>query len=346
MRITPRRPSAPMVVSSLALFVSLGGAGYAATGGNFILGQPNSATKSSSLSASVNNPALALTNTNTGASATGLALTVDPAKPPLTVNSSTKVTNLNADFLGGLHASSFLRKQAPLKLTGSVASDGVIAGTNTGSANGVQGISSSNTASGVYGENDGTGFGLAGRANSGGTGVYAEALGGGHAVTAVANDVLSAAISATNSSGAGPELHTSPFIEPMTVDSSVKVDNLNADYVDNASIVARVVTSPTPNTVIAFIPGFGHLFVNSCDHTTESFGWTDDGSGEAHVLSLDLANQGDGLGDGTLFGQTFPAHTRAWMQLSLSRSNAVAQITITAVASTCAFTAQGVVVPG
>src|SRR5437762_1357886 len=36
-----------------------------------------------------------------------------------------------------------------------------------GSLNGVEGVTASSTASGVYGENDSTGFGVAGRANDG-----------------------------------------------------------------------------------------------------------------------------------------------------------------------------------
>ena len=60
-----RRPSAPLVISLIALFVSLGGAGYAATGGNFILGQPNTASNTTSLTAPVANQALKLRNVST-----------------------------------------------------------------------------------------------------------------------------------------------------------------------------------------------------------------------------------------------------------------------------------------
>src|SRR4051812_42369153 len=44
--------SASMAVALLALFVALGGVGIAATGGNFILGVPNTATSPTELSAS------------------------------------------------------------------------------------------------------------------------------------------------------------------------------------------------------------------------------------------------------------------------------------------------------
>ena len=44
-----RRPSPAIVISLLALFIALGGAGYSATGGNFILGRSNSASSQSAL---------------------------------------------------------------------------------------------------------------------------------------------------------------------------------------------------------------------------------------------------------------------------------------------------------
>src|SRR5690242_6875406 len=177
-RFKPHRPSAPMVMSSLALFVSLGGAGYAATGDNFILGQANTATTASSLTAPVSgDKALQVTNTSTGTGSTALGLTAASGHAPFTVNSTTKVAKLNADALHGLDSTAFLRNRVPLSLTGSLASGGVIAATNTGTGNGVQGISNGTLEGGVYGENDAGGIGVFGRSNqSTGTGVYGEAL--------------------------------------------------------------------------------------------------------------------------------------------------------------------------
>jgi hypothetical protein len=108
MKRIKHRPSPAMVVALLALLVALGGVGVAATGGNFILGQSNGATSKSSLTAKINDRALAITNLNTGASATALGLNVAAGRPPLIVNSSTRVANLNADKLDGADASSFL----------------------------------------------------------------------------------------------------------------------------------------------------------------------------------------------------------------------------------------------
>jgi hypothetical protein len=81
-------------------------AAIAATGGNFILGQSNSATSTSGLSANLaSTPALDLANLGGGPAAsfrTGTAIA------PFTVNSNVKVAKLNADLVDGKHASAFL----------------------------------------------------------------------------------------------------------------------------------------------------------------------------------------------------------------------------------------------
>jgi hypothetical protein len=103
-RLTPS-----MIVSLLALFIALGTAGYAANGGNFLLGLFNSATQRTALTANFNGNAVELTNTSTGASATALKLTVAAGHPPMKVNTVTKVTNLNADYLDGIDSSGMTR---------------------------------------------------------------------------------------------------------------------------------------------------------------------------------------------------------------------------------------------
>jgi hypothetical protein len=90
------------VMATIAVFMVLGGTTYAATGGNFILGKPNSASSTTSLSAPVAGKALQVTNTSTGAGATGLGINVASGHSPFTVNSGTKVANLNADKLDGV----------------------------------------------------------------------------------------------------------------------------------------------------------------------------------------------------------------------------------------------------
>jgi hypothetical protein len=109
-RLPRHRPAPSMIVALLALFL-VGGAGYAATGGSFILGQANTASSPSSLTASINDRSLKLTNMNTGTGASVLGLNVVRGHPPFLVNSDTKVTNLNADKLDGFDSASFLKGQ-------------------------------------------------------------------------------------------------------------------------------------------------------------------------------------------------------------------------------------------
>jgi hypothetical protein len=96
------------MVGYIALFIALGGTAYAATGGNFILGMPNSASSKTSLSAPISDKVLRLTNTSTAAGATALGLSVGSGRPPFTINSATKVASLNADKLDGKDSSAFL----------------------------------------------------------------------------------------------------------------------------------------------------------------------------------------------------------------------------------------------
>jgi hypothetical protein len=93
------------VMATLAVFLVLGGTTYAATGGKFILGQPNTASSKSTLSAPIADKALTVTNNSTKAGATALGLNVASGHPPFRVNSPTKVANLNADQVDGLDGS-------------------------------------------------------------------------------------------------------------------------------------------------------------------------------------------------------------------------------------------------
>lgn len=93
-----RRPSHATVVAYLALFVAVSGAGgaaYAATGGTFVLGKSNYAGAATTLNRTTTGPAL--------------SLKVQPSSAPMAVNSTKKVTNLNADRLDGLDSSQFQR---------------------------------------------------------------------------------------------------------------------------------------------------------------------------------------------------------------------------------------------
>lgn len=97
------------VISTLALFLVVGGGTtLAATGGNFILGKPNTASSKSTLSAPISDKALQVANTSTGTGATALGLSVASGHAPFTTNSGTKVANLNADKLDGKDSSGFV----------------------------------------------------------------------------------------------------------------------------------------------------------------------------------------------------------------------------------------------
>lgn len=101
------RLSPSTAISLAALFISLGTVGYAANGGSFLLGLINSATQRTFLGANFNGTAMQVSNTSTGAAATALTLSVAVGHPPLKVNSTTKVANLNADRLDGVDSSAF-----------------------------------------------------------------------------------------------------------------------------------------------------------------------------------------------------------------------------------------------
>jgi hypothetical protein len=107
MKLFKHRPSPALVVALLALFVALAGTGVAATGGNFILGQSNSAGQTTALSSGVTTgPTLNLTNTG---SRPAVRFTANSGVQPFSVSNSTKVGNLNADKLDGVDASGLIQ---------------------------------------------------------------------------------------------------------------------------------------------------------------------------------------------------------------------------------------------
>ncbi|MGN6721523.1 MAG: hypothetical protein ACTHJM_02795 [Marmoricola sp.] len=85
--------TATVIAATLMLIGGANLAAYAATGGHFLLGESNSAGRTTGL-------------TNTGSGAV-LALKGSTGSPPLTVNSSKVVSHLNADMVDGKHASAF-----------------------------------------------------------------------------------------------------------------------------------------------------------------------------------------------------------------------------------------------
>jgi len=94
----------------LALVLSVTSAVLAGTGvgATFNLGEQNTVNRLSQLLGSTDNALLRIDNNNAGTNATALNLRVEPGLAPMTVNSSTQVSNLNADLVDGRSASSFL----------------------------------------------------------------------------------------------------------------------------------------------------------------------------------------------------------------------------------------------
>jgi hypothetical protein len=95
----------------ITLVIGLASSGTAAAVSYVLLGGTSHAATTTTIKSGVNGPVLQLTNTNTsnGPSARGLSITVPAGRAPMTVNSSAKVTNLNADKLDGLDASALAR---------------------------------------------------------------------------------------------------------------------------------------------------------------------------------------------------------------------------------------------
>jgi hypothetical protein len=99
-----RRPSGPLIISLVALFVALGGTSHAASLAYIILGHTNAASRLTTIRARLTTPVLAVTNTGRGTAANFAAAS---DAPPFTVDSTTQVANLNASLLDGDSSSSF-----------------------------------------------------------------------------------------------------------------------------------------------------------------------------------------------------------------------------------------------
>ena len=93
----------------LALVFGAASMAFAGNGDPWRLGQNNVATAITVLggAAGVDGPMVRLTNNNGGTDDTALELGVQSGEPPMKVNSSTKVANLNADQLDGKDSRDF-----------------------------------------------------------------------------------------------------------------------------------------------------------------------------------------------------------------------------------------------
>jgi hypothetical protein len=169
------KPSPAMLVALLALFVALGGAGIAATGGNFILGQQNAADATTDLQGAVGAPQFRVTNSNASGTAIRGRHTATTGAPP-GVQGDTASTSAGATGVYGLVSSA-----------SSAGDSNGVEGWNSGSGRGVYGKSS--TGYGVYGNGK---FGVVGTgtdtgvyatsANASGSGVYGQSSSSGNGV--------------------------------------------------------------------------------------------------------------------------------------------------------------------
>jgi hypothetical protein len=283
--------------------------------------------------------------------------------------------------------------------------------TNTGGANGVQGVSNGGGAAGVYGENKGGGYGVAGTSLnpdgvgvsgygqafgvsgrsdaqsgygvygnatvSGGVGVNGTALGGGdaHGVGALSNGTGGAMVATNIGSGPALDLHSSGA--PITVDSPVKVDNLNADKVDGLDSTQLVIGDPArgggrlianrrtgavPGSTVLLIPGMGRLSVLKCDGTVAQVAFNTAGTGPVDIMVAGLASNSLGAyapGDnfaGIANSWEFPTNTGNFgathlgaytinMGRNTLQSTQMATIWLSWYAPGCRFQAQALVSP-
>lgn len=124
------------VAVMLALVVGAASAAFGANGDAWRLGRANFATKITALGGKlgVNGPMVRLTNKNAGADDTALDLRVQSGEAPMTVNSSTRVNNLNADLLDGRDSSEFVPTNTNSFVKNSIykRESAVVAGTQLG----------------------------------------------------------------------------------------------------------------------------------------------------------------------------------------------------------------------
>jgi hypothetical protein len=97
------------LATMVAVLLGMASMAFAGNGDPWILGQLNSATAITRLAGGggVDGPMLRVTNNDAGSDDTALDLNVQSGEPPMTVDSQTKVTNLNADRLDGMNSSAF-----------------------------------------------------------------------------------------------------------------------------------------------------------------------------------------------------------------------------------------------
>jgi hypothetical protein len=361
--------------------VALAGSGI---GGVFNLGQSNSVDAKTALTGASPSAQLQVTNTSAAGGTSGLAVNsgsgattgvftntgggpaggffVSAGVKPFTVNSQTKVGNLNADLLDGLDSPSLQQR-----VTGMCAVGTAVRVVNANGTVACQAVGTGATGWGLTGNagtTEGTNFlgttdahDLVVKTN--GSEVFRATRDGDLGVGTTAPTSKLQAVSsgsgatlAASNTGAGSaaEFQVAGLVAPFTVNSTVKVTGLNADQVDGASIVSNRVISTTQGDHILDIPGFGFIYVDGCDHTNTRWIWTSDGTGNAYLTLFDLANPGDGLFQGAVPSIASATRPHKYDLLQLARESgsttSIAQVTLTTDAGSCAFAASAIVQPG
>ena len=105
------------VVSSVMLTATAAFAG-SGVGGVFNIGKYNGVNGTTALAGSTAGSQLHVTNVSNGSGATGIEIDVHSGKPPLSVNSSTQVKNLNASYVGGISKSGLVHGTGTVVQTG------------------------------------------------------------------------------------------------------------------------------------------------------------------------------------------------------------------------------------
>lgn len=140
------------LVAILALLLGVATTALGATGGNFILGKGNAATTPTSLVSTLADAAKSALIVNNKSGGAALDIRVQAGKPPLKVNSSGKVANLNADKLDGKDSTEFYA--AGSKVADSSHADQADNSTNAGNADTVDGKHAAEFASTAHNHDD------------------------------------------------------------------------------------------------------------------------------------------------------------------------------------------------
>jgi hypothetical protein len=100
-------------VVSIAMLTATAAFAGSGVGAIFNLGQTNAVNAQTKLTGATDAGQLAVVNTSTGATATGIGIAVANGKPPLAVNSTVKVSKLNADLVDGLDSTELQKRVSP-----------------------------------------------------------------------------------------------------------------------------------------------------------------------------------------------------------------------------------------